>query len=165
MNIFVTDPDPYKCAIALDDKRVGKMLIESVQMIATVMRIQGYPEEALPKKKDGTAYKAAFQHHPCTKWVGQYYVCLLWTRTYVYGLHCEHIHRRGYAHAAGLAMFRRADIIVQYPILPSAVFYDCTGLPPDERSIFDRYKQCLRNKWASDKRRPTWTNREPPEWR
>ena len=63
MNIFFLDRDPYKAALALCDKHVPKMLLESAQMLST----------ALHSHTMGIStgiYKKAYPNHPMTKWVG-----------------------------------------------------------------------------------------------
>ena len=63
MNIFFLDKDPYKAALALCDKHVPKMLLESAQMLST----------ALHSHTMGIStgiYKKAYPNHPMTKWVG-----------------------------------------------------------------------------------------------
>jgi len=63
MNIFFLDKDPCKAALALCDKHVPKMLLESAQMLST----------ALHSHTMGIStgiYKKAYPNHPMTKWVG-----------------------------------------------------------------------------------------------
>jgi len=69
MNIFFVDKDPKIAAQSLGDKHVGKMLVESAQMLFTAVREHGY---------DGGGYKSAYQHHPMTKWVGKSYLHAQW---------------------------------------------------------------------------------------
>jgi hypothetical protein len=63
MNIFVLDLDPEKAAYYHCDKHVVKMILESVQMLSTVL---------------GGPYKPTHQHHPCTKWVAESYDNASW---------------------------------------------------------------------------------------
>jgi len=63
MNIFFLDRDPYKAALALCDKHVPKMLLESTQMLSTAV-------QANAKKKFDDLYKPAYPKHPMTIWVG-----------------------------------------------------------------------------------------------
>lgn len=58
MNIFATSPDPTACAQALDDKRVVKMVLESAQVICTVLNSRGIP----------TPYRSTHEHNPITLW-------------------------------------------------------------------------------------------------
>lgn len=54
MNIFVTDPNPKIAASHLDDLRLGKMCVETAQMLSV-----------WAKPFDGI-YKPTHINHPCT---------------------------------------------------------------------------------------------------
>lgn len=41
----------------------------------------------------------------------------------------------------------------------------CAALKSPNISIFECYKQTLRDKWTLDGLRAKWTNRLPPEWK
>ena len=56
MNIFVLDSHPAVAATAHCDKHVPKMVLESAQMLSTVL---------------GGPYKPTHANHPCTKWVAE----------------------------------------------------------------------------------------------
>ena len=56
MNIFVLDNDPRRAAEYHCDKHVVKMILESAQMLCTVL---------------GGPYAATHKNHPCTKWVAE----------------------------------------------------------------------------------------------
>jgi len=45
MNIFFLDKTPYKAALALCDKHVPKMLLESCQMLSTAVQANAEKEE------------------------------------------------------------------------------------------------------------------------
>jgi len=71
MNIFFLDRDPYKAALALCDKHVPKMVLESAQMLST----------AIHSHTMGIStgiYKKAYPNHPMTKWVGFNRDCFRW---------------------------------------------------------------------------------------
>ncbi len=53
MNIFVVDTNPVAAAQALCDKHVVKMILESAQMMSTII---------------GGPYKPTHANHPCTIW-------------------------------------------------------------------------------------------------
>ena len=63
MNIFFLDRTPYKAALALCDKHVPKMLLESCQMLSTAV-------QANAEKEFDDLYKPAYLNHPMTIWVG-----------------------------------------------------------------------------------------------
>jgi len=71
MNIFFLDKDPYKAALALCDKHVPKMLLESCQMLSTAV-------QANAKKEFDDLYKPAYPKHPMTIWVGFNRDCFRW---------------------------------------------------------------------------------------
>jgi hypothetical protein len=81
MNIFVTDPDPYKSAIVLPDKHIVKMPLECCQMLSIIASDKwGHGFGTLPKK-DGTPYatdKGAFRNHPCTIWANEFVLNWCW---------------------------------------------------------------------------------------
>ena len=89
MNIFVTDPDPWKCARVLPDKHIVKMPLETCQMLAIVASEKwGRGFGTLPRL-DGTPYsteKGAFRNHPCTIWAGDF--VLNWHWLIQHGLAC-----------------------------------------------------------------------------
>jgi hypothetical protein len=58
MNIFVLDKNIEKCAKYHCDKHVIKMILESVQMLCTVLN----------KKGISTPYKSTHINHPCVLW-------------------------------------------------------------------------------------------------
>lgn len=63
MNIFVLDTDPVKAAAYHCDKHVCKMLVETAQILSTV--IQKHDPEAQG------FYKPTHKNHPCVLWAGE----------------------------------------------------------------------------------------------
>ena len=84
MNIFVTDPDPWKSARVLPDKHIVKMPLETCQMLAIVCSDKwGHGFGTLPRA-DGTPYateKGAFRNHPCTVWANDFVMNWQWIRS------------------------------------------------------------------------------------
>jgi len=78
MNIFMVDKDAAQAAQDLCDKHVVKMILESCQMLSTAHHFYGSAESS-PRM-----YKAAFAHHPCTKWVitSRSNYCWLWRHAF-----------------------------------------------------------------------------------
>lgn len=65
MNIFYLDSDPATCAKYHADKHCVKMILESAQILCTVINEKaGYQV---------TPYKSTHRNHPCTLWAGQRY--------------------------------------------------------------------------------------------
>ena len=69
MNIFFLDKDPYRAALALCDKHIPKMLLESCQMLSTAVR--RYEEDTGTAPLQAPIYKSAYKNHPMTRWVGE----------------------------------------------------------------------------------------------
>ena len=66
MNIFVLDQNIEKCAKYHCDKHVIKMILESAQMLSSVVRIQGFD----------IGYKLTHKNHPCSIWAGNHYLII-----------------------------------------------------------------------------------------
>ena len=63
MNIFAFDPDPWTSALWLDDKRKNKMILETAQILSTVIHLSDPDGDTCSQ-----VYKPTHVHHPCTKW-------------------------------------------------------------------------------------------------
>src|SRR5690606_6349536 len=72
MNIFATSYCPLRSAQALDDKRLNKMILETLQML--FMALDSHGVGNLPYKSN-----KAHMKHPCTLWVASNYYNYLWT--------------------------------------------------------------------------------------
>lgn len=81
MNIFILDTDPTRAAQFHADKHVNKMILESAQMLSTVL---------------GGRYKPTHANHPCTLWVGQSRANASWLIALTYALNQEAQRRYGH---------------------------------------------------------------------
>ena len=101
MNIFVTDPDPWKSARVLPDKHIVKMPLETCQMLAIVCSDKwGHGFGTLPRA-DGKPYateKGAFRNHPCTIWANDYVMNWQWLLAHGFALCSEYAARYGKVH-------------------------------------------------------------------
>ena len=171
MNLFVTDPDPVVCAMNLDDKRIGKLLMECNQMMSLAVKSH-WPEddgsyvfwETPTELTSGLAYL----NHPVSIWVRQTRANFLWTLEHAVALSNEFQHRFNSDHASGnrLAFMRRySDVIpeeglTEFQNSAKNGEIDFTHLP-----VPDSYRHYLAARWETDKRAVTFTNRHSPEWR
>ena len=62
MNIFVLSSNPIVAAQMQCDKHVIKMVLESAQILSTVMRMENLVADV------SALYKPTHQNHPCTQW-------------------------------------------------------------------------------------------------
>ena len=81
MNIFILDRDPAVAARYHCDKHVSKMILESAQMLSTVL---------------GGPYKKTHQNHPCTVWVGESQANAEWLMSLAWYLNREWRSRYGH---------------------------------------------------------------------
>lgn len=93
MNIFILSTDPTKAAQLQCDKHVVKMILESFQMLSTAHHVN---ESA----NAGSMYKAAFKHHPCTKWAAESSGNYAWLLQHTKALLQEYSRRYGKIHAS-----------------------------------------------------------------
>ena len=157
MNIFATYNSPQKSAIALDDKRVVKMVLESMQMLSTAIHFYG----------GESPYKPNHINHPCTiwartnkenyQWLLEHFICLFKEYTYRYGKNhkCESYY--------GILKSGKKYI----PDGKLTPFADCAALSKEYNfitNIHDRYRKCMINKWVNDIRKPEWKKRKKPNW-
>ncbi|MED5586423.1 MAG: pyrimidine dimer DNA glycosylase/endonuclease V [Verrucomicrobiota bacterium] len=99
MNIFVLHRDPEKAAGMLCDSHVVKMVVESAQMMASVLRRHGAGEKDMPKTVKGTPYKNSHPNHPCTLWAGDSGLNYQWLSRHALALCAEYTLRYGKTHA------------------------------------------------------------------
>ena len=168
MNVFATEFSPFRAAEALDDVRLRKMLIETTQLLCTVIRLEN---EANNKKADEKGlYKKTHVHHPLVAWA-QIPEHWMWLRAYGMALNFECFTRFQ-------KVYKTADVLsrVFYPFKEDfdedkpIIFMNCArnrslDLDFTELPTFEAYRRYLNARWATDKRLPKWTNREPPAWR
>lgn len=175
MNIFATSVSPYASAIALDDKRVVKMIAESTQMLCTAARNNGY---------DVSGPLSTHIHHPCTVWAGETSGNFRWLLTHLSELHSEKLRRwpNNKPHAWLPVFDQLSEVLVcmetetprrRQPFVNCAR-NETLGLDfTDVEDVHEAYRRYLNARWdlarqrACDERgyqQPRWTNREKPEW-
>ena len=172
MNIFAVDDDPVVCAKALDDKRVGKLLMEANQMLSLAIKIhhQGHPQ-FLQVGPGQLTYGFAHKNHPVSIWVRESYGNFLWTAIYARALGEEFQHRFDKVHASAA---RTKFIMMNYQnIIPGGdrtPFHNSArnkGKGIDFTWMINTnyaYQNYLNVRWANDVRTPMWTNRGRPEF-
>ena len=155
MNIFVTDPDAKKSAVALDDARLRKMIVESTQLLSTTVALAG---------KHTSPYKPTHANHPSTKWVRSSKANYLWLVSHLQYMCDEYRRRFNKEHKCEQYINYLASCCDDYPYeqIGLVEFDNCT--PFKDQPVLEAYRTCLINKWKNDKRTPKWTNSRPPEW-
>jgi len=160
MQVFATDPSPEKSAMALDDKRVIKMVLETAQIICTALHARGY----------STPYKPTHQRHPVVLWAAESPHNISWLIYHhialakIYEGFSGRTHKSyisvGYIYS-GMALpicepfnfanaARRSDLNIDFTHI---------------EDTHEAYRLYLNARWKTDIRPPVWTNRQPPKWR
>jgi hypothetical protein len=154
MNIFATSPNPLDCAIALDDKRLIKMILETAQLLSTAIHQYDPDNPAL--------YKPTHTNHPCAVWVREDKRNFQWTIRHFAYLSEEYTARFGKTHASMTRLALTLDRELS-TLPPPTGFVNCTPYK-ELTDVHEAYRVCLLHKWNTDIRSPKWTNRQPPVW-
>lgn len=153
MNIFVTSPDPIECAKYLDNSRIGKMLLESCQLLCAAV-LYHHPEIK-------GLYKLTHKNHPCAVWTRQTNGNFQWLRRHAKALADEFIVRFGHPHACE----KMLGIVSQYdwciPRGKQTPFANCAAhseykLNFKHLPVHEAYKLYLNKRWKLQKRQPIW---------
>lgn len=165
MNIFVTDKNASIAATCLDDVRLRKMIIESAQILCTV--VSQLPTYMYDYEKS-PLYKPTHKNHPSVKWAIESNENWSWLFSYWRFLHDEYVFRFNKHHLTFTKLFDellRIRFGVYFAIKdPIGFIYVGTEQSGD---VFEKYRNLLNEKWKSDiekNRSPKWTKREKPEW-
>lgn len=165
MNIFTVSRDWATCAKALDDKRLNKMILETTQIICTVINLDAGAHVA--------PYKSCHVNHPITKWVQKdaYHRRWLYQLGRAYGE--EIIYRHGRKHSCHLILegltFKWPEFAYTPRRLEEHEFYNGArhkglGLDFSHLPVRRAYREYLSVRWPNDKRKPVWTKRGAPSW-
>ena len=171
MNLFATDECPVLSARALDDKRVGKLLMEANQMLSLAVKIHGHLHFTPLDEGPGRLCSGfAHRNHPVSIWVRKTRGNFDWTAAHARALAAEFEHRFGKEHASSY----RTDYITRFdkhipegdlqPFQNSArnasLGIDFSWIDP----VTEAYRQYLLTRWPGDTHAPKWTNRGVPTW-
>lgn len=154
MNIFMPDPEPRACARALDDRRLGKMVLETAQIICTAL----HGVRDLP-------YKPTHRSHPAVLWAGAAQANTAWLVVLLDELGEEWTWRRrnGQRHKSHAQVHPLVADLATFDGRPVTPWAGCTGAAVG-RDVHERYRAYLAEKWGGDRPAPTWWRRGPPAW-
>jgi hypothetical protein len=174
MNIFVTDLCPVLSAVALPDRHVTKMSLETCQMVSIIFS-KWYHNWGYIPKKDGTPYstaKGAFRNHPCTQWAAKSHENLAWLIRHGYALCNEYRHRYEKEHSCMKSLEVAENIFATKSGKDISIYknvVEFTRAMPDEYKLdttidtFEAYKRYIASKpWVKDNylripsRKPEW---------
>lgn len=152
MNIFILDEDVKRCAEYHCDKHVIKMILESAQMLSTVLRENGQEY----------GYKPTHKNHPCTKWAASSKSNWLWLRDLAKELNSEYRFRYNKD-----VNHKSYDMIMTLPEpdIDDIGLTDFALAMPDEYKTASNTVESYRKYYIGEKKDiANWTGRNVPEW-
>ena len=172
MNLFILSLDPARAAEEMMDKHVNKILLESVQMLSTAMRVLT-PE--IPEELSNSIYKLAHKNHPVTIWCRTSRANFIWTLDLADALHAEWKYRYGHPETKIHKSYLVAQILrANIPADDKFPSPESEGITPFALAMPDQYKdpegdavKSYRAYYMSPEKRriASWTKRRSaPAW-
>ena len=152
MNIFVLHEDPKIAATMACDKHVVKMILETAQMMCTVVASYGYD----------TPYRSTHAKHPCTIWAGESRTNWNWLMDYGLALCAEYTKRYGKVHKSQSVIHYCRDANIGLPHTNLTPF--AQAMPPQYRNdcAVTAYRAYYHGEKADF---ATWKTQTPDWWR
>lgn len=170
MNLFVVGTQKESASV-LDDRRLVKMTVETLQLFAYAMNNLNISEDHYPVSKEtGKPYKANNSHrkHPVTIWLQQSVGNFDWMFIYLQEMMAEYEYRfekPSFVDAVNLERIAKARDM--WPTGELTPFANCS-LHQDIENTLIAYKKTLVDKWKkgelSTRTLPRWTKRERPSF-
>lgn len=145
MQIFVTYPDPIKCAKYLDNRRLIKMVLESAQLLSTAIHLNG----------DIGPYKITHKNHPLAIWTRTSQSNYQWLLQHLEALCAEYTRRFKKIHKTSTLIGIFSNKLKLIPSGKQTPFINCTTYKHIE-NVFISYRLELRKKWKNDIIKPRW---------
>lgn len=156
MNIFILDTNPAKAASYHCDKHVTKMVLESAQIMSTVMHKKGLSHLA--------PYKPTHENRAPILWTERSRSNFEWLFTLYNYLNKEYTARYGKIHKCSkhTLTFRYANSFMSFEVEELTPFVQ---VMPEKYRIENDPVQAYRNYYMREKRGfAKWKNTRPPEW-
>jgi len=131
MNIFFLSEEPNEAAKMACDRHSIKMILESAQMLSSVLRQHGYDEkthEDLDSRFEKWIYGITHAKHPSTIWSGKTRANFDWLLEHALALCREYTARYGKFHKSEEILYRCGDLRDFIPEGSLTVPPKCMGL-------------------------------------
>lgn len=170
MNIFVTSECPKQSAVALDNRRLNKMMLETVQLFGFAMHNMQIDKNYHPRKKDGTIYNSSGSHrkHPCTLWLQKSRGNFDWLLNHLKSMCEEYEYRYGRqsSYEENIKIIESARDL--WPKGDITEFADCSIHKSGDTILSYRYTMTKKWEDAKSQKDPrksvSFGNRGEPEW-
>lgn len=149
MNIFILSSNVKRNAQYHCDKHVIKMILESAQMLCTVLNEQGF----------STPYKSTHKNHPCVKWLKESYDNFAYLKKLAYFLNEEYKLRFNH-----VKNHKSYDVIASLPEpnLKSIGLTNHVLAMPDQYKNYNNAIESYRNYYIHEKSHiATWKTHKP----
>lgn len=153
MNIFVLHSNPRICARFHCDKHVGKMLLESCQIMSTAIQLR------LGRTID-RLYKITHTHHPCVKWCNDSRDNFNWLWELAFYLHMEYKYRFNKIHKSSELLLPLLEYEEIFPSKPLK-FIQCMPETYKQTSIVKAYREYY---YLEKYKLLNYTKREEPDF-
>ena len=165
MNIFVLDTDPVVAAQMHCDKHVVKMVLETAQILSTVLanRPEWVGERVITPKD---LYKPTHANHPAVKWAAECPGNFRWLAFLGEALYKEYRYRYRKVHKSSAVL----DKILDFVKYSGSLFYIDMPMTPFAQCMPDEYKSdcavySYQQYYMGEKRgMASWKNRQQPKW-
>ena len=162
MNLFVLDPIPSVAARAHCNKHVVKMIVETAQVLSTVLHLKGATVDGM--------YRPTHRAHPCTLWAASKWANFRWAASLGLALCAEYTERYGKRHKTQDLLERLANWASQWQLEPQYIYFEFVGpgdclvmeAGTDVVDVVESYRKLYSLKdrkmsmvWPTD-RRPEW---------
>jgi hypothetical protein len=160
MNIFAFDPDPWVCALWLDDVRKNKMILETAQLLSASVAIND-PSWA------SKVYKPTHLGHPCAKWTMLSRHNFSWLLQYIRDLSEQFGQHKS---SELIPVFSEYYKLGWFPSSTKTPFPNCAAnadLGISFKHITDTheaYRLYISERWKRDTITVSWTKGEQPSW-
>lgn len=153
MNLFYLDENPQKCAEYHVDKHVGKLILESAQVLCAAFHLQNID----------APYKLSHKNHPTCRWVRQSKENFEWTLRYAGALGIENHYRTGNWH-------KSLTVVAWAQANMNKLAFEKSEFTPFALAMPDQYKtscpiESYRNYYRHGKKHlHSWGKRDIPSW-
>ena len=146
------DQNIVSCAQYHCDQHVIKMILESTQILNTVLYLNGIK----------SFYKPSHQKHPCVIWANQSLSNWLWLRELIVALNDEYKYR--YDSTVNHKSYDVAKKLKVPPLLDRGLLEHCQVMP-EEYKVLNNPVKAYRNFYIFSKSKfATWRKRKKPNW-
>lgn len=152
MNIFILDENIDTCARYHCDRHVGKMILESTQILCTALNKRGFE----------TPYRSTHVNHPCVLWVEESADNFSWLVQLAHALNREFRWRYGRNRDhASIHVLRE----IEYVRLPSRGLTPFVQVMPEQYRVPGDAVSAYRAYYIGEKAEfATWKKRAMPAW-